>query len=136
MDRWIDRTKSLEAGTHSRAQILDGVVQCIHGPMGQIRANELHKELYQPSSSEVMVIRSSSKRKMDSRHTWEITFTEQDMEGVSFPIMTLWSFSSPSSGRWFAAYWSINGARRRFCTTRHSRPLVSPRNNWSRWTPP
>ncbi|KAG5553606.1 hypothetical protein RHGRI_011485 [Rhododendron griersonianum] len=61
------------------------MVQCIHGPMDQGQANELHKEQYQPSPSEVMVIQPSSKRKMDARHTWEITFTEQDMEGVSFP---------------------------------------------------
>ncbi|KAG5536375.1 hypothetical protein RHGRI_023967 [Rhododendron griersonianum] len=53
--------------------------------MGQNRANELHRELYQPSPSEVMVKQSSMKRKMDARHTLKVTFTERDMEGVSFP---------------------------------------------------
>lgn len=84
MDRWIDRTKSPDAGFQPRAQDLDGVVQCIHGPMDQDRANELHRELYQPSS-EVMMIQPSTKRKMDARRTWKISFTEQDMEGISFP---------------------------------------------------
>ncbi|XP_058202943.1 uncharacterized protein LOC131317404 [Rhododendron vialii] len=32
-----------------------------------------------------MMIQPSSKRKIDACHTWEIMFTEQDMEGVSFP---------------------------------------------------
>ncbi|KAG5532129.1 hypothetical protein RHGRI_026666 [Rhododendron griersonianum] len=32
-----------------------------------------------------MVIQQSSKRKMDARSTWEITFTVQDLEGLSLP---------------------------------------------------
>ncbi|XP_058228070.1 uncharacterized protein LOC131336300 [Rhododendron vialii] len=32
-----------------------------------------------------MGVQPSMKHKMDVRHMWEITFTEQDMEGVSFP---------------------------------------------------
>ncbi|KAG5548722.1 hypothetical protein RHGRI_014171 [Rhododendron griersonianum] len=54
--------------------------------MDQHRANELHNELYRPSpSSEVMEIQPTLKCKRDARDTWEITFTEQDMEGVAFP---------------------------------------------------
>ncbi|KAG5537301.1 hypothetical protein RHGRI_024672 [Rhododendron griersonianum] len=86
MDRWIDRTKSPEAGIQPRAQVLDGVVNCIHGPMSKAQANELHEKLYHPSPPpRVMVVRNSSKRKMDARSTWEIKFTEQDLEGLSLP---------------------------------------------------
>ncbi|KAG5530153.1 hypothetical protein RHGRI_030503 [Rhododendron griersonianum] len=53
--------------------------------MNRARANELHEELYRPPPSEVMVIQQSSKRKMDARCTWEITFTEQDLEGLFLP---------------------------------------------------
>ncbi|KAG5553475.1 hypothetical protein RHGRI_011374 [Rhododendron griersonianum] len=32
-----------------------------------------------------MAIQQTPKRKMDARHTWEITFTERDLEGLSLP---------------------------------------------------
>ncbi|KAF7147620.1 hypothetical protein RHSIM_Rhsim03G0108800 [Rhododendron simsii] len=76
--------KSPNAGIQTQIRTLDGVVQCIHGPMNRSRANELHNELYHPSP-EVMVIQPSLKCKMDARHTWAITFTEKDMEGLSLP---------------------------------------------------
>ncbi|KAG5541026.1 hypothetical protein RHGRI_021048 [Rhododendron griersonianum] len=84
MDRWIDRNKSPDAGIQPRARVLDGVVQCIHGPMDPRRADQLHKELCHPSH-EVVMVQHSSKRKMEARHAWEITFTEQDLEGLSLP---------------------------------------------------
>ncbi|KAG5561883.1 hypothetical protein RHGRI_004804 [Rhododendron griersonianum] len=82
MDRPNEVTK---CRIQPRAQNLDGVVQCIHGPMSQARATELHKQLNQPHLSEVMMIQQTPKRKMDARHTWEITFTERDLEGLSLP---------------------------------------------------
>ncbi|KAG5543808.1 hypothetical protein RHGRI_016532 [Rhododendron griersonianum] len=48
------------------------------------RADWLHNEFCHPSR-EVMVVQPSLKCKMDARHTWEITFTEQDLEGLSLP---------------------------------------------------
>lgn len=84
MDRQIDWTKSPDVRLQPRGRILDSVVQCIHGLMDRGWAAELHRELCLPPS-EVMMIHPSSKRKMDARQTWEITFTEQDMQGVSFP---------------------------------------------------
>ncbi|KAG5528675.1 hypothetical protein RHGRI_029373 [Rhododendron griersonianum] len=84
MDRWIDRNKSPDAGIQPRARVLDGVVQCIHGPMDPRRADQLHKELCHPSH-EVVMVQHSLKRKMEARHAWEITFTEQDLEGLSLP---------------------------------------------------
>ncbi|KAG5557203.1 hypothetical protein RHGRI_007467 [Rhododendron griersonianum] len=53
--------------------------------MNKAQANELHEKLYRPSSTGVMVVQNSSKRKMDARSTWEIRFTEQDLEGLSLP---------------------------------------------------
>ncbi|KAG5565631.1 hypothetical protein RHGRI_001519 [Rhododendron griersonianum] len=53
--------------------------------MSKAQANELHEKLYHPSPPGVMVVHNSSKRKMDARSTWEIMFTEQDLEGLSLP---------------------------------------------------
>ncbi|KAG5560466.1 hypothetical protein RHGRI_003698 [Rhododendron griersonianum] len=53
--------------------------------MNRAQANELHEKLYRPSPLGVMVVQNSPKRKMDARNTWEITFTEQDLEGLSLP---------------------------------------------------
>ncbi|KAG5561961.1 hypothetical protein RHGRI_004857 [Rhododendron griersonianum] len=52
--------------------------------MDPSRADRLHKELCHPSH-EVMVVQHSLKQKMETRHTWEITFTEQDLERLSLP---------------------------------------------------
>ncbi|KAF7144927.1 hypothetical protein RHSIM_Rhsim04G0047900 [Rhododendron simsii] len=84
MNRWIDRNKSPDAGIQQQIRALDGVVQCIHGPMDRSRANKLHDELYHPLP-EVMVLQPSLKRKMEARQTWAITFTEKDMDGLSQP---------------------------------------------------
>lgn len=86
MDQWIDCTKLQDAGAPVRDRAIEGVVYYIHGLMGQHWANELHSEMYQPSpSAEVMAIQLAPKCKRDARDTWEITFTECDMEGVTFP---------------------------------------------------
>ncbi|KAG5556294.1 hypothetical protein RHGRI_006788 [Rhododendron griersonianum] len=53
--------------------------------MNKAQANELHEKLYRTSPPGVMVVQNSSKRKMDARSTWEIRFTEQDLEGLSLP---------------------------------------------------
>ncbi|KAG5516717.1 hypothetical protein RHGRI_037452 [Rhododendron griersonianum] len=52
--------------------------------MDPSRADRLHKEFCHPSH-EVMMVQPSLKCKMDARHTWEITLTEQDLERVSLP---------------------------------------------------